>query len=211
MQDVHTLENFGYLLGDLPQELFHSLKEEALVAAEERYNPTGKAREFVSGLTGNLCPKHYFVDKNADALNDFVFDFLVNKYEPKFDFVKEFKTFTHSVPVRAHTPWINIQEKHELIPNHQHDGIVSYVVWINIPYDVEEETSLGDHASCFQFTYLSAIGSIKTHMIRVDKSYEGKIMMFPAKLQHCVYPFSTVDGLRISISGNVSFDTSGVI
>ena len=35
-------------------------------------------------------------------------------------------------------------------------------------------------------------------------------MMFPARLQHCVYPFTTVDDCRISISGNVSFDTIGV-
>lgn len=210
MLKTSQLHNFGYITDDIPKDIFDSLKEECSIAEQERRNPTGNVKEMISGLTGNLCPKHYYVEKNRDILNKYVLDFFGKVYQPKFDILSEYKLFTHDVPIRAHTPWINIQEKHELIPNHQHDGLVSYVIWIKIPYDVRKETSVGDHASCFQFTYSSILGNIRTEMIRVDEYYEGKIMMFPARLQHCVYPFTTVDDYRISISGNVSFDTSGV-
>jgi len=42
----------------------------------------------------------------------------------------------------------------------------------------------------------------------LDKSWEGTIIVFPAKMLHCVYPFYTSDGTRISLSGNVLLDTS---
>jgi hypothetical protein len=41
----------------------------------------------------------------------------------------------------------------------------------------------------------------------VDKEWEGKIALFPAKLNHLVYPFYTSDEPRISISGNIGFAT----
>ena len=40
-------------------------------------------------------------------------------------------------------------------------------------------------------------------MLDVDNEYEGKIMMFPSSLVHCVYPFYTSDDYRISLSGNI--------
>jgi hypothetical protein len=41
----------------------------------------------------------------------------------------------------------------------------------------------------------------------VDKTFEGKIAFFPSKLSHCVYPFYSSDGIRISISGNIKLDS----
>ena len=38
---------------------------------------------------------------------------------------------------------------------------------------------------------------------------EGKIMFFPAKLPHIAYPFNDSDDVRISVSGNISFNTHG--
>lgn len=210
MSTAVSLENFGYVKGVLPQPLFDSLKEECNLAEKERYSPTGSAKELISGLTGNGVPKHYYVEKNKDELDQFILNFLIHEYEPAFSYVKEFKMLTKSVPIVHQEAWINIQEKNEFIPNHQHDGIISYVIYIKIPYDVYEETSKGDNASCFQFTYISTVGDIRTSTIRIDKTWEGTIMMFPAKLQHCVYPFYKSDGRRISISGNVSFNTGEV-
>jgi dolichol kinase len=37
----------------------------------------------------------------------------------------------------------------------------------------------------------------------VDKSMEGTVTMFPSSMIHCVYPFRTSDGERISIAGNI--------
>ena len=40
----------------------------------------------------------------------------------------------------------------------------------------------------------------------IDKNWEGYMIMFPANLQHCVYPFYTSDETRISFAGNISLD-----
>ena len=61
-------------------------------------------------------------------------------------------------------------------------------------------------ASCLQFLYIDSLGQIQTHQVKVDKSFEGKILFFNAKQNHCVYPFYTSDDYRITISGNVKFN-----
>ena len=51
-------------------------------------------------------------------------------------------------------------------------------------------------------------GSINCKPIDVDKSFEGKMVMFGAKHLHEVYPFYTSDDYRITISGNLRYNTS---
>ena len=40
---------------------------------------------------------------------------------------------------------------------------------------------------------------------------EGTMLFFPAKLQHCVYPFYNCDEDRISISGNIKLNTAKLL
>ena len=58
-------------------------------------------------------------------------------------------------------------------------------------------------ASCFEFIYTTILGEIGGFAIPVEEGWEGRIVMFPSKLLHQVYPFQTSDGYRISISGNL--------
>ena len=58
-------------------------------------------------------------------------------------------------------------------------------------------------ASTFQFVYTTILGSIVNMPMFVEKGWEAKIIMFPAKLLHMVYPFQTSDDYRISIAGNL--------
>lgn len=46
-------------------------------------------------------------------------------------------------------------------------------------------------------------GEIREVEFPVDKLYEGQIFLFPSCLQHMVYPFTSSDDYRISISGNL--------
>ena len=48
-------------------------------------------------------------------------------------------------------------------------------------------------------------GEIITHRLNIDKTWEGKIVMFPSYLMHTVYPFFTSDEYRISIAGNIHY------
>jgi Putative 2OG-Fe(II) oxygenase len=106
--------------------------------------------------------------------------------------------------------WVNFQEKHEFNPLHKHSGDVSFVLWIKIPYSLEDEfkiypDTLKKCASTFEFVHISSTGEIASQILPVDKSWENKLIMFPSEIHHCVHPFYTSDGFRISVSGNFVF------
>ena len=108
--------------------------------------------------------------------------------------------------------WVNLQKKTEYNPIHNHDGVLSYVAWLDVPYKHENEVNLKqsresrtkEFSASFQFIYSSIIGNIVNEIYKVENGWEGRIVMFPAKLLHIVYPFYTSDGYRISIAGNLS-------
>ena len=106
--------------------------------------------------------------------------------------------------------WVNFQKKHEYNPIHFHHKAISWVTWITIPYDLEEELNMPNvkeahvkYASKFEFIYNSLDGGISTTQLDIDKTWEGSLIMFPNYLKHQVYPFQTSDEHRISISGNI--------
>ena len=106
--------------------------------------------------------------------------------------------------------WINFQRKGEYQPVHNHTGDLVYVIWIKVPYDIENERNLPhaknsnlNVAASFQFVLTNYFNKIDNLLLSVDKTYEGTMVIFDAKLYHCVYPFFTSDEYRISISGNV--------
>ena len=65
--------------------------------------------------------------------------------------------------------WVNLQQKTEYNPIHNHDGVLSYVAWLDVPYKQENEENLKqsrdsrtkEFSASFQFIYNSVIGQIK--------------------------------------------------
>ena len=108
--------------------------------------------------------------------------------------------------------WVNNQYKHEFNPKHDHSGVYSFVIWLKIPYTYEEQSNLDfqkdlkkidKKAGTFEFYYYDILGNQVTHNYQIDKRFEGKMVFFPSKLSHQVYPFYNSDDERVSISGNV--------
>lgn len=215
MRNWNLLENYGYVMDDLPHDLFCKLKQECELTNKARYLQDNDRDPMISGLTTQGVPKHFWVKETAEELKMFAAG-MFNFYNDAFNYMTQYKLLSHKIPVTTTNPWINIQEKGEYIPNHTHDGIAAYVVWVNIPYDVEEEIEYGKQynkepsTSCFEFTYPTITGNVTNKKLKVGKDWEGKIIMFPSMLQHCVYPFYTSDENRISVSGMITFDTSTI-
>tara|TARA_B100001059_G_scaffold37275_1_gene30199 strand:- start:710 stop:1345 length:636 start_codon:yes stop_codon:yes gene_type:complete len=106
--------------------------------------------------------------------------------------------------------WVNFQKQLEFNPQHNHAGILSFVIWMQIPTDWREQHTIpsakasnSPAASDFQFTYTDIVGNIDVCPIHMDKSVEGSMVIFPAHLNHSVHPFYDCDEERISIAGNV--------
>lgn len=107
--------------------------------------------------------------------------------------------------------WINFQKKTEYNPLHMHNGLLSFVIWIRVPYTIENEnqwanaSKMNNINKCcngnFCFYQPSATG-IEEFPLKVDETWENRGVLFSSKLYHTVYPFYTSDEYRISISGN---------
>ena len=111
--------------------------------------------------------------------------------------------------------WVNYQYENEFNPFHSHTGIYSFAIWLKIPTNWNEQCKLpflsgveekSKKAGCFEFQYTNTVGQIQAKTYRLDKSYENKIIFFPASLQHAVHPFYSCDEPRISVAGNISLN-----
>jgi hypothetical protein len=170
-----------------------------------------KRKRHITDLTGNGVTFHYELSDKVEKIFINEVDSLIRKYAEETNYVKSMCFLTKNVPLSLDKPWMNLQKKYEFIPNHIHDGVLSYSCWVNIPYDLEKELKNNeklDYASLFQFSYSNILGAYANKLLPIDKTWEGKIIIFPAGLTHCVYPFYTSDGYRVSVSGNASFLTN---
>jgi len=196
---VNHFYNFGYIKSKLPKELYNNLLKECLKAR--------KNKKLISGLTNKGVPEHFYVEKNYEDLTIFIKKMHI-AYENSFPGLSDIKVLTDSVPFSYGVPWINLQKQHEFVPIHLHGGIFSYTIWMKIPYDNTKEEYSGN----FQFVYTDVTGASRSETMKLSKKDEGTIIMFPAKLNHIVWPFYDNKDTRISISGNIELDSNkGII
>ena len=113
--------------------------------------------------------------------------------------------------------WVNFQKKHEFNPPHDHSGVFSFVIWMQIPTSYAEqkklpvcaESNADNHISNFAFSYTNTMGRVSTFAYNMEKEAEGYMVMFPSQMLHQVFPFFESGGERISISGNVDIRELG--
>lgn len=188
----------GYVQSKVSNSILEELKQEAKFVLENE----NKFQKYNNKLAGNI-EKEYSTDKTKEILEKNLIT-LANGYH------KHLKENTQYLNWEVKDIWINFQKKYEHNPLHNHSGDLSFVLWIQIPYNLKEELEFPNSKnsntpanSLFEFVYTDFFGRIVTSRINVDKSYEGTIVMFPSSLNHTVHPFYTSDEYRISISGNL--------
>lgn len=197
MRNVN-LFNIGYLMADLPEDLFAELKDECVNAHKNN-------EQRITGMSEDHgCPTHYKLVKTKLKLQEYVKELAQKEYGGYswlLQFAKSVGHIEGDHEVVAQEPWINYQTKHQVLPNHIHAGFISYSIWVNIP--VLQEFSY------FQFIYNSTLGPTFNHDIMINKHMEGKIILFPSLMHHIAYPFYTSDETRISVAGNLSIKAKG--
>ena len=181
------------------------------IATKNILDNSDQSEKYNDKLAGQL-EKEFLLGKSQKILEPYIGP-LANFYIKQND-----SNISNESNFNFSEAWVNFQKKHEYNPVHSHGGEFSYVLWIQIPYDLEKELSLsnsknsnGPLNSTFNFEFIDVFGDIKPETLFVDKSWEGKIILFPAKLRHQVYPFYTSDDYRISISGNIRRKKDDVI
>lgn len=195
--------NIGVIKTDVPSDLLLELNK---IIHEK------KLEEANAVLAGNI-KKEFYIKKAIPIFEDYIKEVCLS-YDEKTNYLKKIKTCTNPVPLVLDNMWVNFQEKHEFNPMHNHSGIFSFVIWVSVPFYMEEEIAIspgkksnGNRAGCFEFQYCDALGRICDFALFVDKTWEGKMCLFPSSLKHCVYPFYSSNDYRVSVSGNVFLKT----
>lgn len=195
-----TFSNLGFLSATLTDDDVKPIVEEV----NELQKNFETATRFNQGLAGHLNNEYHLFE--CKPYIEKLFRPLVYEYKnrfPPFD-CKDGEYFLDNV-------WVNFQTKHEFNPVHHHLGVFSFALWLKVPYYIKEENKIFPHIKehenitanfCFQYT--DVLGEIQRHPIPADKTYENKLIFFPAKMRHFVNPFYTSDEYRISVSGNFS-------
>jgi len=185
-----VFKNESVLKDKLPNSLFSSLKDEC-------FGNKNNKDVFVSGLTSESVAKvakHYYLKDNFNLLDSYLNKF-VGEYLKTNNRYLSLPILTKDAPLKLTKVWINYQRENEFIPNHLHDGLFSFVIWINLP-----------NKSSFEFLYTDILGQIQSIEYKLTKDDEGTILFFPSKLRHQVYPFYDTNDVRITISGNILFN-----
>lgn len=204
---MKNLNHIGINHEYLPVDLFNKLKIEI-------QNLKGKVGE-QHKLAGNI-KEEWNLKPSIPIFNNYIIN-LINKNNFHLGYINsergKFSNFNKVPPLKLVNFWVNFQKKFEFNPVHDHSGLFSFVIFVQIPYDLGKEIKEGpgslsnsNLASCLQFHTSNFLGRQCDETVFVDKSYEGGIYFFNAETKHCVYPFFTSDDYRITVSGNIGWE-----
>jgi len=200
----HThLPNVGLTQGKIPSEIYQALNKEIIDIHEDDSN----ILKMNDNLAGQIT-KESQITTSLPLLNPFLEE-MGRAYQKEWDYYP--KENPNNNDLKVESVWVNMQKKLEVNPLHNHDGTLSFVAWLHVPFKLEDERNMEncknsrtmELSSTFQFVYNTTLGTIANAPLFVESGWEGIIVMFPSKLLHMVYPFQTSDDYRISIAGNL--------
>ena len=206
--DENILDWRDVTAAELPTHLYEWLKK----ACWETRNKKLDSLKMNSNLVGHI-KEEYRITNWPREFEEFITKASVSG--PTRRWYDRFEFNTEDRPIVFENLWCNFQKKHEFNPPHGHSGVVSFVIFVSIPYDLEEEDKMYPDikvdektqkvTSRFQLLNTDTRGNITTDAIDVDKSFEGKMFIFPNVQIHQVFPFYTSDQYRITVSGNLRY------
>lgn len=203
----HTFPTIGYVSTKFTNEELLPVRTEI----EKIRNNFDNSEKFNHKLAGNIR-KEFTIKDSKDHIEKLLIP-LIACYDYQFKlFDFSLNALTDDLPFNLDTCWVNFQLKDEYNPVHNHRGFMSFVIWIDVPYDFVENyknspgvDSTSPAGGTFEFVYANTTGRISNFRIPVDKSMINSAIMFPSNFAHSVYPFHSSDGYRISVSGNFKF------
>tara|TARA_Y100001968_G_scaffold323411_1_gene361038 strand:- start:417 stop:962 length:546 start_codon:yes stop_codon:yes gene_type:complete len=155
---------------------------------------------FKNNLVGNISQSllhdldSFFYKSVCTVLVRFYQDHNPNGLDP----VAQNTLLTPKTKLILNQFWVNYQFKTEFNPYHDHSGVYSFAIWMNIPYDWEYQKKLpqfcdtNEHdrkAGCFEFEYTDSLWTIQNYTYNLSKDFEGYMVFFPAKLRQCLSIF----------------------
>ena len=179
-------------------------------------------------LVGVIEDSQIIVDTDNWFFNNVLIE-CCEQYAKTFYNLGNFVPNNQAHPYYLESLWVNYQKQNQFNPRHMHFGVYSFVIWMKIPTEYEEQKKIsiasktitedtnalfGGSApsaiSNFQFDYTNILGDQVNYIYDMSPSRNGTMVFFPSKLNHLVYPFYNCKEDRVSISGNICIDTTRV-
>lgn len=208
----NTFPNQGYIVVEVPDDILAKFMAAYTSVKQDK----AALKPFNDSLAGQLS-EEYSLQHLIPEVQSF-FNEAASEYMQFFN-VPQAPADTapdtdKKYDVRLCRLWLNIQKKGEYNPVHDHSGLLSFALWLKIPYSPNEEHTLKNTVGAnihtngtFLFYFNDILGDLKTGHVNCFE--EGAMMVFPSKLNHAVYPFYTSDEDRVSVSGNFYYVERG--
>jgi len=145
-----------------------------------------------------LLKEEYGIDKNK--LFPIIFPYLQSYHKGYLDYTGKIL----GKKINLKTSWVNFMKKNEFNPLHDHDGDLSFVIFVQIPEALVEENkqTITSGTKPGSISFIINFQSLYSISCRNFFPEEGDFFIFPANLTHFVNPFKS-DVERISVSGNI--------
>ena len=194
----NILEEIGYLSDIIPSDVYGNL----LTASDIDNNST--KLKYTERLAGQIEEEYYVKDNLPLSFKQYI-KLLSSEYFNLFPLER----MGREMKVEITEAWLNVQKKYEYNPIHSHHGDLSFVIWIKIPYKLEDEFAMSNSKSsrrCWNSLFAFFTENKGMTPLYVNSQYEGKIILFKSSLLHQVFPFYSSDESRVSLAGNIKID-----
>tara|TARA_R100000742_G_C4279236_1_gene103323 strand:+ start:4157 stop:4939 length:783 start_codon:yes stop_codon:yes gene_type:complete len=162
-------------------------------------------KDYSHKLAGQLKTQIGFDQKSKDIISPELAKYL-GAYDQMYQRYQN-KPYEKKPRYALTSLWCNYQHAGDFQPPHDHDGALSFVIYLDIPQTLIDENkayratggrSMGPGA--ISFHYGEGNRQSITNMSEFPST--GDMFIFPAWLKHWVFPFKS-DSVRISMSGNI--------
>jgi len=105
--------------------------------------------------------------------------------------------------------WVEYRKKGDFLPaSSVPGGDMAFAIWINIPYDMDEEMDHPRYKDCHnpsaaktQMIYTNPLGKMSTRNFTFTKADEGVMLLYPSSILLQSFPFYTSDEECIVMRG----------
>lgn len=179
--------------------------------AADIFNSPDSYVKWNANLAGHIEKEYKLSNKTTQQLNQLLLPWCDSYYNifphhPRTDSISNLP-----LKLSLDVAWINFQRKYEFNPLHSHHGVFSFVIWLQIPYLIDDEMNRPQSRDSndrgqpggLTFYTISPQGKIKEAYVQ---PVVNNAVLFPADMSHSVNPFYTSDDYRISVSGNFMYN-----
>ena len=197
IKDGEFVKDHRFLFPFSPQIYQSTFTSSDLNILQELAENSRNSIRWGNSLSGNIQEQRV-----VESMNQEVLSILAPHIQEYIKFESEEENLNYNnLNFAISSFWFNYMRKNEFNPLHAHSGFISGVLMIKVPEEISQE-----HISIPIESNARCPGMLEwVSLNRFYRQYpvEGEIYLFPANLQHQVYPFAS-DVERITASFNIS-------